>query len=235
MRETPSAGAIIVAAGSSRRMAGVDKLWIDLGGQPLLARTIAAIAATPGLVQLIVVGSPELLRRAGEHVQEVPWSRVDRWVTGGPTRQDSVYRGLQALDRCDLVLVHDGARPLITPALTERGIAAALAHGAVIAATPVTDTIKVVNVSGAITATLDRGALQAAQTPQIFAYSLLRAAYDRVGEARAACTDDAAVVERAGGTVYTFAGDVTNLKVSTPADVAVVRTLWALAREAPAV
>src|SRR5690348_2842454 len=111
MRETPSVGAIIVAAGSSSRMAGVDKLWIDLGGQPLLARTVAGIAATPGLAQLIVVGSPETLRRAGERAQEPAWARIARWVTGGATRQDSVYRGLQALARCDLVLVHDGARP----------------------------------------------------------------------------------------------------------------------------
>jgi 2-C-methyl-D-erythritol 4-phosphate cytidylyltransferase len=228
---TPSVGAIVVAAGSSRRMAGVDKLWIDLSGQPLLARTIAAIAATPGLRQLVVVGNLETLRRADELALSPPWSLVDQWIMGGSTRQDSVYRGLRALNPCDLVLVHDGARPLITPQAIERGIAAAQDHGAVIAATPVTDTIKVVDARSAITATLDRATLQAAQTPQIFGYELLCDAYERVGELRAICTDDGAIVERAGGTVYTFAGEVTNLKVSTRADVAIVRALWTSVRQ----
>ncbi|HWE64739.1 MAG TPA: 2-C-methyl-D-erythritol 4-phosphate cytidylyltransferase [Chloroflexota bacterium] len=231
MLHTPSVGAIIVAAGSSRRMAGVDKLWIDLGGAPLLARTIEAIAAVPGLAQLVVVGAADTLRRVSALAHLPPWSGVQRWVAGGPTRQDSVYCGLQALDPCDLVLIHDGARPLITRPVIERGIAAALAHGAVIAATPVTDTIKAVDAQDAITATLDRGTLRAAQTPQIFAHDLLRAAYERVGPARAACTDDAGIVERAGVTVYTFSGEATNLKVSTPADVAIVRALWAIGRE----
>jgi len=224
-------GAIIVAAGSSRRMGGPDKLWIDLGGRPLLARTIAAIAALPPLAELVVVGSPETLRRAAELIGDPPWSRVDRWVAGGATRQDSVFCGLEALGPHPIILVHDGARPLVRRETLERGVAAAQAHGAALAAIPVTDTIKVVDQDGRVRSTLDRAALLAAQTPQVFAGPLLRQAYERIGVARAGCTDDAAVVELAGLPVYTFPGERDNLKVSTQADLALVRALWAARME----
>lgn len=207
-------------------MSGTDKLWIDLGGQPLLARTIAAISALAGLTQLVVVAGPETRRRAKSLAEQEPWSRVRAWVAGGATRQDSVYCGLQALGPCDIVLVHDGARPLVTQATLARGVAAALAHGAAIAAVPVTDTIKAVDAQEQITATPDRTSLRAAQTPQVFREPLIRAAYAQVGVARAGCTDDAGVLELAGMPVYTFAGERTNIKVSTPADIAVVRALW---------
>ncbi|MGH2409061.1 MAG: 2-C-methyl-D-erythritol 4-phosphate cytidylyltransferase [Chloroflexota bacterium] len=228
MESGPAAvGAIIVAAGSSRRMAGSDKLWVDLGGRPLLARTIAAIATLPALAELVVVGSPETLRRAAELTGDPPWSRVDRWVVGGATRQDSVYRGLEALGPHPIILIHDGARPLIRRETLERGIAAAETHGAALAAIPVTDTIKVVDTDERVRSTLDRAALRSAQTPQVFAGPLLRQAYERAGAARADCTDDAAVVELAGIPVSTFPGERDNLKVSTPADLALVRALWA--------
>ena len=220
------AAAIVVAAGSSQRMGGIDKLWIDLDGAPLLARTLDAIAATPGLAQLLVVGGEGLIERSRSLVNVAPWSRVTGWVRGGATRQDSVYNGILALARCELVLIHDGARPLIGIAAIARGLAAARLHGAAIAAMPVTDTIKVVDAEGRIVATPDRAGLRAAQTPQIFAYDLLLAAYERVGTDRARCTDDAAILERAGFPVYTYLGDHTNLKVSTPADMAIVRALW---------
>jgi 2-C-methyl-D-erythritol 4-phosphate cytidylyltransferase len=227
-------GAIIVAAGSSRRMGGADKLWIDLDGQPLLARAIAAIAALPALAELVVVGGPETLSRAAELTGQFPWSRVDRWVPGGATRQDSVYQGLEALGPHPLVLVHDGARPLVRLETLERGVAAAKMHGAALAAVPVTDTIKVVDAEERVRATPERTALRAAQTPQVFAGPLLRQAYARVGAARAGCTDDAAVVELAGLPVYTFPGERDNIKVSTPADLVLVRALWASRQEAEA-
>lgn len=212
-------------------MAGTDKLWIELGGQPLLARTIAAIAACAAVDQLVVVtGSDNLLRiEPLRHLE--PWSRVDHWILGGKTRQDSVYHGLQALNPCDLVLIHDGARPLVRPDVLERGIEAASAHGAAVAAVPVTDTIKVVDAEERIAATPDRSLLRAAQTPQVFSWRTIQVAYERVGAARAECTDDASVLELAGFPVYTFLGDRTNIKVSTPMDVAVVRSLLGVMEE----
>lgn len=219
-------GAVVVAAGSSQRMAGVDKLWLDLEGAPLLARTLEAIAATPGLSQLVVVGSDALIERGRSLAGAVPWSRVTGWVRGGASRQDSVYNGILALTPCELVLIHDGARPLTGVAAIERGLAAARMHGAAIAAVPVTDTIKAVDAEGRIVASPDRAGLRAAQTPQVFAYELLLAAYERIGAGRALCTDDGGVLEWAGFPVYTYPGEHTNLKVSTPADVAIVRALW---------
>lgn len=207
-------------------MAGTDKLWLDLGGQPLLARTIAAIADTPGLVALVVVGSPDLLARTRPIAHQDPWTAVTRWIPGGLTRQDSVYCGLEALPPCALVLVHDGARPLVTFEMLERGVEAARAHGAVVAGMMVTDTIKVVDELGLVTATLDRATLRAAQTPQVFAEPIIRSAYAQVGTARATCTDDAGVLELAGFPVHTYPGERTNIKVSTPDDVAIVRALW---------
>jgi len=224
----PSVGAIIVAAGNSRRMGGIDKLWLDLGGQPLLARTIAAITATPGLTQVVVVASDDTLLRVRPLANQPPWSAVQRWVPGGPTRQDSVFAGIESLDSCELLLIHDGARPLVSPEVLSRAVATAIAHDAAIATGAVTDTIKIVNEHGRVVDTLDRGVLRAAQTPQVFAYPLIRAAYARVGQARANCTDDAAIAQLAGFSVFTFPGDPFNMKVSTPADVAVVRSLWAL-------
>jgi 2-C-methyl-D-erythritol 4-phosphate cytidylyltransferase len=156
---------------------------------------------------------------------------VDRWVPGGATRQDSVYCGLQALGDHPIVLVHDGARPLVRRETLERGVAAALIHGAVLAAVPMTDTIKAVDEGERVRSTLNRAVLRAAQTPQVFAGPLLREAYARVGAVRADCTDDAAVVESAGMPVHTFLGDRDNIKVSTPADVALVRALWATRME----
>jgi 2-C-methyl-D-erythritol 4-phosphate cytidylyltransferase len=219
-------GAIIVAAGSSRRMAGTDKLWIELGGWPLLARTIAAIAAHASIGQVVVVSSRDTLDRVEPLRGVAPWTCVSQWVLGGDTRQDSVYQGLQTLQPCDMVLVHDGARPLVRCDVIERGIAAASEHGAAIAAVPVTDTVKLIDADERIVATPDRAALRAAQTPQVFSWPIIHEAYARVGAARAECTDDAAVLELAGIPVYTFPGDATNIKVSTPADVSVVRSLW---------
>ena len=224
-------GAIVVAAGNSRRMGGIDKLWIDLDGAPLLAHTLDAIAATPSLGQLVLAAGPETQRRAMDHAQLPAFARVDCWVQGGATRQDSVHNALMALAPCDLVLIHDGARPLVSLAVIARGIAAARKHGAAIAATPVTDTIKIVDDQERIHATPARDTLRAAQTPQVFHYDLLCDAYRLVGADRARCTDDGAVVELAGMPVYTFLGETINIKVSTPADIAIVRALWAMRRE----
>jgi 2-C-methyl-D-erythritol 4-phosphate cytidylyltransferase len=225
-------GAIIVAAGSSRRMAGADKLWLDICGAPLLARTIAAIVAgCEDLKQLVVVAGQDTIDRAGALRACSPWCRVDRWVTGGETRQDSVHSGLQVLEPCELVLVHDGARPLIGASMIARGLAVAREHGSALAAVPVTDTIKVVDEHGRVTATPKRSALHAAQTPQIFAWEPFVDAYARAGAVRATCTDDAEIFELAGYQVYTYLGDRINVKVTTPDDVAIVRALWRTHRE----
>src|SRR5205085_10820296 len=216
-------GAIVVAAGASRRMGGQDKLWLALGDLPLLGHTLAALATVAEIDQLVVVSSPDGLRRLADLRAREPWCAVDTLVEGGVERPDSVYAGLLALNPCDLVLVHDVARPLVTPELVRLGLAAADEHGAAVPALPVVDTIKTVDAEGHVVATLDRATLRAVQTPQVFRYDLLLQAYEAAGPARSSCTDDAMVLERLGLPVATFPGDPRNVKVSTPADLPLVK------------
>jgi 2-C-methyl-D-erythritol 4-phosphate cytidylyltransferase len=215
-------GAIVVAAGASRRMGGQDKLWLALGDLPLLGHTLAALATVAEIDQLVVVSSPDGLRRLADLRAREPWCAVDTLVEGGVERPDSVYAGLLALNPCDLVLVHDGARPLVTPELVRLGLAAAREHGAAVPALPVVDTIKTVDAGGYVVATPDRATLRAVQTPQVFRYDLLLEAYEAAGPARSGCTDDAMLLERLGLPVATFPGDPHNIKVSTPADLPLV-------------
>ena len=143
---------------------------------------------------------------------------------GGPRRQDSVRLGLEALPECRWVVVHDGARPLVTAALIEAGLAAAAETGAAIAAVPLADTLKEAAEDGLIRRTLDRRNLWAAQTPQVFEYELLREAH-RLAQGEA--TDDAALVEALGRRVKVFPGSPRNLKVTTAADLALAQALLA--------
>src|SRR5919204_888735 len=196
--------AIVVAAGASRRMGGQDKLWLPLGDLPLLGHTLAALAAVTEIDQLAVVCAPDGLRRLADLRARQPWCVVDTLVEGGAERPDSVYAGLRALDPCEFVLVHDGARPLVTPHLVRLGLAAAREHGAAVPALPMVDTIKTVDAGGYVVATPDRATLRAVQTPQVFRYDLLLKAYETAGLARSGCTDDAMLLERLGLPVATF-------------------------------
>jgi 2-C-methyl-D-erythritol 4-phosphate cytidylyltransferase len=221
-------GVVVVAGGGSRRMAGVDKLWLPVAGRPLLEHTLLALVALPELTRVVLVVSPDGRRRVAERrasaasAASAPWDALHAVVDGGAERADSVYAGLRALGACDLVLIHDGARPLVTPELVRAGLTAARRHGAAVPALPVTDTIKRVDEAGRIVATPDRAALRAVQTPQVFRHDLLLAAYEAAGAERAASTDDATLLEQGGHPVYTYPGDPRNIKVSTPADLPLV-------------
>ena len=139
---------------------------------------------------------------------------------GGERRQDSVLRGLERLGSCDLVVIHDGARPFITPELLDRGIAAALEEGAAIAAVPVKDTIKQSDDCDVVERTLPRDRLWAVQTPQIFDASVIREAHEKVKET---VTDDSSMVEAIGHPVKVFQGSYFNIKVTTPEDLTIAR------------
>ncbi|MDZ4278345.1 MAG: 2-C-methyl-D-erythritol 4-phosphate cytidylyltransferase, partial [Dehalococcoidia bacterium] len=142
-------------------------------------------------------------------------------------RQDSVRAGLEALGPCQWVVVHDGARPLVTKELIERGLAEAQATGASCCALPVPDTVKEADEAGDIARTLDRSRLWLAQTPQTFRYELLLKAHE---QAAGAATDDAALVEALGVKVRLYEGSPRNLKVTTPEDLGIVRALLAALR-----
>ncbi|MSP22071.1 MAG: 2-C-methyl-D-erythritol 4-phosphate cytidylyltransferase [Dehalococcoidia bacterium] len=215
--------AILLAAGSSTRMGGEDKLWADLGGAPLIAgalRTLAAVEELDGLVVVAPAARHAELYRLGASS-----SRVVLCVEGGARRRDSVRAGIEAAPDAAWYLVHDGARPLVSADLARRLLEAARTGNAAIPALPIADTVKRVDATNVVLETLPRGALRAIQTPQAFAGDLLRRAH-ALDDADA--TDDAALVERLGEAVHVIDGETTNIKVTTARDLAQVRLLTAL-------
>lgn len=207
-------GAIIVAAGESRRMGGVDKIFTPLLGVPLILHSLRVFNASPLVDYIVLVVSSARVDEARRLVEERGLLKVRAVCAGGARRQDSVRAGLDALPPCAWVLVHDGARCCISPSLIEAGLEAVRESGAAIAAVPVKDTVKAV-AEQRVQSTLDRSALWAVQTPQVFRAELILDAHRRCQET---VTDDAAMVERLGVPVRVFMGAYDNLKVTTPDD-----------------
>lgn len=214
--------AIVPAAGGGTRIAGVlPKQYLPLAGVPLLTRTLQALRASPRVDSLILVVLPGHEMRCRAEILEPFGLSADAIVPGGEDRQASVYAGLQrAKVDTDLILVHDGARPFITPAVIQAVVAAAAEVGAAVAAIPVTDTIKVASPDGWLVETPDRGRLWAAQTPQAFRTALLREAHAKALRDGFRSTDDSALVERLGHPVRLVPGSPENLKITTTADLA---------------
>jgi len=222
MVNRPRVGAIVVAAGSSRRMGGVDKVFARLGGKPVLARVIDAFQRCNPIDQIVVVLSKQNLERGRRLVAEQGWSKVTEVYLGGKRRQDSVVAGLSRLKNCHWVVIHDGARPLVTVDLIERGLAEAEETGAAVAAVPVTDTIKVAGDDRLVKETPPRHNLWAVQTPQVFRFDIIAEAYR---QAKEEVTDDASLVEQLGYRVKLYMGSYDNIKVTTPDDLAMAEVL----------
>ena len=218
---------IIVAAGSSRRMDGRDKLWIPLRGRMILARTIDAFDASPLVDTIVLVLHAERCADATALCIQEGWRKVAAIVPGGVRRQDSVCNGLDTLAEiapaCSWVMIHDGARPLITPAVIEAGLRTAQEQQAAIAAVPVKDTIKQ-TLDGFVTGTLDRSQLWSIQTPQVFAFPLIHHAH-HTPQAQEDVTDDAALLEKLGHPVAIFPGSYTNIKITTVEDILIAEAL----------
>lgn len=214
--------AIIVAAGRSERMGGVDKVFALLGGMPVLARVVDAFQQCPEIGQMVVVVVEKSVERCRQLVAEHGWSKVTGVCAGGRRRQDSVAAGLSQLKDCDFVAIHDGARPLVTRELVQRGLAEARETGAAAAAVPVTDTIKKAGDDRIVRETLLRDNLWAVQTPQVFLYDIIKQAYQQV---TAEATDDASLVERLGYKVKLYPGSYDNIKITTPDDLALAEVL----------
>jgi 2-C-methyl-D-erythritol 4-phosphate cytidylyltransferase/2-C-methyl-D-erythritol 2,4-cyclodiphosphate synthase len=225
------ADAIVVAAGSSQRMAGIDKLLAPIGDRPLLAWTLAAVAAAPETERIALVVTDDALPA----VRAADWlpAKVAAIVAGGPRRQESVAAGLAALDtlavtsttgssgdaRDDrVVLVHDGGRPAVSAELVGAVARAAAEHGAAIPVVPIVDTVKRID-DGWIGDTVERAGLGVAQTPQGARRSLLDAALERFPASGARTfTDEAALLEACRIPVHAIPGEPMNLKVTTPDD-----------------
>ncbi len=223
--------AVIVAAGRSTRMAGLDKQFALAGGRPLLAYTAAVFEKSPLISEFVIVLSPENISRGRELAEAEGWRKLRGFVEGGARRQDSVFKGLKAFEEAEApgwVMIHDGARPFVTEKILADGLEAARETGACVAAVPVKDTIKRVDrASLLVEETPPRELLWGIQTPQIFRYDLICEAH-RQGQASGAdVTDDAMMAELAGHPVKVYKAAYTNLKVTTPDDLDQARLILA--------
>lgn len=219
--EVRDVGVVVVAAGSGRRMGGVRKQYLDLAGEPVLLRALRPFLRHPRIGPVVVVLPSSEVEEPPEWLRQLPVLRV----AGGEERSDSVRRGLDALvGGVHTVLVHDGARPLVTCALVDRVIGAVRECGA-LAAIAATDTIKQVDEDGRVTRTLPRAAIWQAQTPQGFPLAALRRCYARVTREGWKVTDDAEVFERCGEMVVVVEGERENLKITRPEDLEVAAAI----------
>ena len=217
-------GAVLAAGGQSARMGEIDKTVAKLAGRPVIDWVLDAFAHSPAVSELVVVTGERNAAAVRAALDRQDWSIPVRITAGGVTRQDSVAAGVRQLSPdATLVLIHDVARPLVTPALIEGAVAAGVELGAVVTAVPVTDTIKRVAADGSVLETLDRSALRAVQTPQVFRRDWLEMAYQLAMDVLV--TDEAALLERAGFTVHTIPGTRENIKLTTPLDMRIAEAL----------
>jgi 2-C-methyl-D-erythritol 4-phosphate cytidylyltransferase len=229
--------ALIVAAGSGERLgASQPKALVALAGRPLYEWSLLALRHVRGIEQIVIAMPPSDSDAASGWefaAQSLPQVLA---VAGGQTRSESVRLALAAAGPGDPVLVHDAARPLVTPALAESVIDALGAHydaDAAIAATPVTDTVKRVDDAGTVSETLSRSDLWAVQTPQVFRRAALERALDVPEQELARATDDAWLIERQGGRVIVVAASDENIKVTTALDLRVAALLLADRSDSP--
>jgi len=196
-------------------MGGVDKVLAPLGGKPVLSHVLDAFDGCESVSQIVVVVNEKSLERCRQLIAEKELSKPIEVCVGGRRRQDSVAVGLKRLKNCDWVVIHDGARPLVTKDLIERGLEAAQETGAAVAAVPVTDTVKIAGDDRIVLETPPRQNLWAAQTPQVFRLGIIAEAYKR---AKGEVTDDASLVEALGYKVKLYMGAYDNIKITTNHD-----------------
>lgn len=223
MFKSQKVGAIIVAAGRGERMGGIDKIFATLGGTSVLENVASVFDASRYIDHFVVVLTTDNAPRGKHLLAGKNLSKLAKVVPGGLRRQDSVEAGLKALPACKWVVIHDGARPLVSSELITRGLEAAQETGAAVAAVPVTDTVKLVDEGGYVKETLNRSRLWSVQTPQVFRFDIIKEAYSK---AAGEVTDDAALVEAAGARVKLYMGAYDNIKLTTRADLALAETLW---------
>ena len=213
--------AIIAAAGKGTRMgANISKQYLNLEGKPILIHTLRAFDNCPLINEIILVISPNEETLCKDLILK-PYSfkKNIKIAYGGDERQESIYNGLKYIDTAtEVIAIHDGARPLITQEIIVNSIESAAIYGAVIAAVPVKDTIKVADSKGFVADTPVRKRLWAAQTPQTFTKEILFNAYEKAMKENYFGTDDSTLVERLGIRVKLIPGSYDNIKITTPHD-----------------
>jgi 2-C-methyl-D-erythritol 4-phosphate cytidylyltransferase len=228
--------AIIVAAGSSRRM-GFDKLWAPLAGKPVIWHSLQAFSKTREIGEIIVVARKETVGDFEKLVRDDNLGKVCQIIGGGSERHLSVWNGLQAVNShgSEFVAIHDGARPLTTPALIRSCLRCAMDHGAACCASPIPDTVKRANLEQMVAESVERSGLWAMQTPQVFASGLILQAYASLMARNEMVTDEVSAVQKLGKRIYLLKNEDWNFKITFPHDLELAEHVLALrAKQKPA-
>ena len=220
---------IIVAAGEGKRIGGrVSKSFLSIAGRPLVLRTLDRFFATRSVEKVILVVADKELPHSQMLLQNDPNLSHRPWIlqAGGASRQESVRRGLEKLDSdCEIVAIHDGARPFVSFALIDHCVDEAYRVGAVVIGVPARDTIKVVSEEHWVQTTLARNTLWEIQTPQVFRKEVITEAHDWGLRQAIEATDDAMLVEGIGKPVFLLEGERTNIKITMPEDIVLAEAL----------
>lgn len=214
----PRCSAVIVAAGSAQRM-GVDKTMMELGCMPVLARTLLAFENCASVDEIIVVTRMEKAEEVAALCKKFGVTKVSKVIRGGKTRTESALAGVSEVRKsAKLIVIHDGARPLVTEELITRVVDAAAAHMAAIPVIKLMDTLKSVDENGVVCGGVDRESTVRVQTPQAFDADLIKGALTKAVKDEVTLTDDCSAMELMGIKTYTVDGDEDNIKLTTPRD-----------------
>lgn len=218
--------AIVLAGGRGKRMNyHKSKQFIEIKGKPVLVYTLEKFIYNKSIDEVILVLPEDEVDYCKKEVLQKYSLKVDRIVIGGKERQDSVFNALEAMEKANIVLIHDGARPFISEKIIEEGIKYANIYGAAAPGVTPKDTIKIKNEDNISVDTPDRNTLVAVQTPQCFKYDEIYQCHRKIKEENAIVTDDTSVVEKYGHKVYLYEGDYTNIKITTPEDLILAERL----------
>lgn len=221
--------AIVLAAGQGKRMnSKIQKQFLMLKGKPVLYYSLAVFEESPEIDEIILVTGKECIEYCKKKIIEVyGFQKVKHIVPGGQERYDSVYAGLCACENCEYVFIHDGARPFVTEEIIVRTKEAVKKYGACIAGMPSKDTVKFADENGMVESTPNRSRVWSIQTPQVFAYKLIRNAHEKARQYdMKEITDDSMLIEQYGGVkVRLVEGSYENLKITTPEDILVAEKI----------
>ena len=223
--EKPCCSAVIVAAGNSQRM-GNDKLFSDLAGMPVLARTLSAFQRSDLVDEIVVVTRQDRIEDVAKLCKDFGIEKASKVITGGKTRMESALAGVsETRPGAKLIAIHDGARPLVTQELIARTVMAAHDHLSAVPVIASTDTLKRVDEKGVIAGAVDRSQIVRVQTPQVFSADLIKGALTHAVQKELSLTDDCSAMEYMGVNTQTVPGDEENIKLTTPWDMQIAESI----------